>query len=168
MSTALPYDPALFVLERAEQVSARLGELILGESALGTTVSAWVPIESATFTLSNGYTADDNGTLIVEAETASVSLSFWGDPGDVPLYPSDQVRATYGGAVLFLGTVDTTDVTYAVDGAARRRGATHRVTFSASVAGTYAVALGRTVCWEDLPEEPAIDRVRRWVTVNGW
>jgi hypothetical protein len=24
------------------------------------------------------------------------------------------------------------------------------------------------VCWQNLPEEPAIDRIRRWITVDNW
>lgn len=168
MSTAVAYDFELFAFERAEVTSARLGELIVGESTLGTTSSAWVPVPVASFAVTSGYTVDANGTLIVEAESANVSMEFWGTPADVPLYPSDRVRATYGGVVLILGTVDSTTVAHTVDGEAARYGATHRVSFSASIAGSHAAALGQTVCWEALPEEPAITRIRRWITVDGW
>jgi hypothetical protein len=167
MSTRVPYDPALFLLERAEVVSARLGELILGESRLGAAASAWVPVPMATFTLSEGYTVDDNGTLISDSQTATVALSFWDDPGAV-LYPADRVRASYDGKVLFLGTVDTTSLAYETTPEAQQHGATRRVTFTATLVGTYAAALGKTVCWTALPAEPPITRIRRWITVNGW
>lgn len=163
------YQPELFVLERAQVASAALGEFIIGVSKLGEpSASAWVAVEAASFSMAAGYSVDDNGTLIVEAETATVSLSYWDEMDSTPLYPSDRVRARYGDKVVFLGTVDSTDVTFAVDPAARAHGATRRVTFSATVAGTYAAALGKKVCWEGLPDEPAIDRIRRWVTVEGW
>jgi hypothetical protein len=169
VSTLQRYDPALFLLERAESVGSALGAFILGVSTLGGGAgTGWVPIPSATFTLSAGYDVDDNGTLLVSADTGTVSLSFWDTPGATPLYPSDRVRASYAGETLFLGTVDTTHIAYAVDGEAARHGATRRVDFTATIAGTYAAALQLTICWTELPEEPAIDRIRRWITVDGW
>lgn len=168
MSTAVAYDPALFVLERAQVVSAELGEFILGESELGATeVSTWVTVPAATFTMSCGYNVNADDTLIIEADTASVSLSFWDEPGDV-LYPSDRIRATYNGEVLFRGTVDSTSMTYDADPSALEHGKHRRVDFTASIAGTYATMMGKTVCWTALPTEPPLRRIRRWVTVSGW
>lgn len=167
MSTAVAYNPDLFLLERAEQVSAALGELVLGESHLGTTTSAWVPVPLAEFSLTESYTVDDNATLIYESQTATAALSFWDEPGDI-LYPSDRVRATYDGAPLFTGTVDTTSIEYEATPQARAHGATRRVTLTATLVGGYAAALGRTVCWTALPAEAPITRIRRWVTVDGW
>jgi hypothetical protein len=168
MSEHVAYDPALFTLERAEVVSAMLGELILGLSRLGEEASAWVPIEAATFTLSAGYSPDDHGTLLPDSETASVSLSFWDGAGDSPLYPSDRVRASYAGQVLFLGTVDSLSVQYATSPEAARYGATRHVTIAANLVGTYAVALAKEVCFRELPAESAITRIRRWITVTNW
>lgn len=168
MSDAVTYDPALFSLERAEATSSRLGEFILGESKLGSgTIGAWVPICFASFACTASYSPDDNGTLLVEAETATVSLSQWDNLPD-PLYPSDRVRATYDGHILFRGIVDTTKTEYVADIGAAAYGATRRVQFSATLLGRYATMLGKTVCWKGLPAEPAITRIRRWVTVNGW
>lgn len=169
MSDYVAYDFEQFVLERAEVTSAALGEFIVGESALGAEASSWVTIPVASFSTSAAYAVDPDGTLIVDAESASVAIAFWGTPADVPLYPSDRVRATYAGLPIFLGTVDSTEVIYAVDDeAVEHGGATHRMTFTATIAGTYAAALGKKVCWEALPEESAIDRIRRWITVDGW
>jgi len=78
------------------------------------------------------------------------------------------VRASYAGKQLFLGTVDTTALGYEADPAAVAYGAVRRVVFSATLVGTYAAALGGTVCWDELPDEPPITRIRRWVTVQGW
>jgi hypothetical protein len=167
MSAYQEYDPALFLLERAEVVSARLGEFILGVSKLGASASTWVPVDTASFAYSSGYTVDDNGTLIIDTETATVSLSYWDNVAD-PLYPSDRVRATYDSKVIFLGTVDSTKVDYQVDKDAAKFGATRKVTLSGTVVGTYAAALGKEVCWKSLPAESAITRIRRWVTVVGW
>jgi hypothetical protein len=167
VSAVIAYDPALFLLERAQQVSARLGELILGESRLGVAAHAWVPVPAATFTMTEGYTPDDNGTLIYDSQTATIGLTFWDEPGDV-LYPADRVRAWYSGRLLFLGTVDTTSLTYDTDPDAAHNGASRRVTFAATLVGTYAAALAKTVCWTALPAEPPITRIRRWVRVNGW
>jgi hypothetical protein len=166
-STHVTYDPTLFLLERAEVVSAMLGELILGVSRLGAETSAWIPVPTATFTMSAGYSVNDDATLIIEADSASVALSYWDTAGDV-LTPGDRVQASYDDLILFRGTVDATSLTYVADPAAPEHGATRRVDFTATVVGTYAAALGKTVCWTALPAEPPIDRIRRWVTVEGW
>jgi hypothetical protein len=161
MSTAVVYDPTLFALERAEVVSARLGELILGESHLGSDTSAWVDIPAATFSLTEGYTVDEFGTLIYDSETASVSLSFWDEPGDL-LQPGDRVRASYDSHAIFLGTVDTTDLAFdTVNGRLR-------FTFTAGLVGSYAALMSAVVCWTTLPAETPITRIRRWLRVVGW
>lgn len=168
MSAHVEYDPDLFLLERAETVSSRLGEFILGESHLGSAAAAaWVPIENASFGWSMGYSADDKGTLIFDSESATVSMSYWGGIAD-PLYPADRIRASYDGDVFFLGTIDTTSITYSVDPEAANSGAVRRADLSATAVGTYASAMERIVCWINLPLEPAITRIRRWVTVTGW
>lgn len=168
MSTPVQYDPELFVLERASTTSSRLGEFVLGESKLGSaTIGAWVLIDMASFSYTASYTPDDNGTLLVEADTATVALTQW-DNVPAPLYPSDRVRVGYDGKLLFRGTVDTTSTAYVADPQAARYGATRRVEFSATLVGSYASALGKTVCWKGLPAETAIKRIRRWVKVNGW
>jgi len=168
MSTKVAYDPALFVLERASAVSAALGSLVLGASTLGTTGDTWVTVPMASFSFTEEYRPDENNTLIYEQQSAQVSLSYWHQPAVTPLYPADRVRATYDGKQLFLGTVDTTRFSYATDPAALAHGATHRCDFVAQLVGTYAAALAKTVCWTALPGELAIDRVRRFVAVDGW
>ena len=162
------YDPAKFALERLETVSARLGELVLGESRLGSTVTAWVPIPAASVSLSTAYTPNADGVLIFDSETATVSLSWWDSPERGPLYPADRVRVTYDNRVLFLGTVDSTNVAYSTDPAGRKVGRRRRVDFTANLVGSYAAAMARQVCVQFLPGETAINRIRRWVTVDGW
>lgn len=170
MSTAVKYNPNLFQVQRATAVPSVLGEYILGVSKLGSAAASatWQEVPAATFTYSSGYTRDQNGTLIIDSETASVSMSFWGDPPEPPLYSLDQVRTVYNSKVIFKGTVDSTSLTYAADPAAADHGAVRRVDFTATLVGAYAVALGKTVSWRNLPAETAITRVRRWVTVDGW
>ncbi len=168
MSTRDEYDPTLFVLERAATVTAALGEFVLGVSKLGATTTGWVQVPMATFSFAEAYEPDDSGTLVYQSQTATVNLSFWQKPTVAPLYPADRVRATYDGKVLFLGTVDRTTTTYAVDPQAHRFGATHRIDFGATLVGSYGAMLGKTVCWTFMPPEPAITRIRRFVTVNGW
>lgn len=168
-SAYVKYDPALFALERQQAFSSRLGEFMLGYSELGSpTVEAWAPIVGASFTWTQNYRADDqSATLIVDSDTATISMSAW---DDVPswLAPLDRVRASYDGTVFFLGTVDTARWDYTADPEAVRHGGSRRVDASATCVGTYAVALGQTVCWASLPAEPWITRIRRYVTVDGW
>lgn len=160
------YDPTLFVVELAQSVESRVGSMVLGHTRLGAETSTWVPIPLATFTYGFDYPPNDFGTLIIGSETASVSLSFKGEPEEIPLYPSDRVRVRYDDQTLFVGTVDGTTITrVAVD---KQHGYDHVTEFSASLVGTYAVMLTKEICHGDLPAEPAIDRIRRWVNVNGW
>lgn len=159
------YDPALFSVQRATVVSSRLGEFVLGQSGFGVSASSWVTVPLATFDYAFDYDPDVNGTLIIGSEAASVSLSFKGEPSVIPLYPADRIRARYDGQTLFTGTVDSTSV---VRSSSTEAGHTRRVDFSASIVGTYATALTRTVCFGDLPQESAITRIRRWVTVSNW
>lgn len=168
MSEYIKYDPGQFVVERAQDISARLGEFTLGISKLGSTdTGAWVPVENASLSYDASYTPDDNGTLIFDSESVTVSMSYWDDAAD-PLYPADRIRARYGAQVLFLGTVSGTTITYSVDPDAADHQAARRVDLSAAAVGTYASALGQQVCWSNLPAELAIDRIGRWVTVANF
>lgn len=160
------YNPEWFVVERAESVASRVGQMVLGHTRLGKESSQWVEVELATFSYSFDYTPDDNGTLIIGSESATVTLSFKGEPAEMPLYPSDRVRVRYGSDTLFLGTVDGTTVNRTP--VYQQVGYEIRVEFSASIVGTYALALTKEICYGKLPKEKAIDRIRRWVTVRGW
>lgn len=162
------YHPGLFLVERASSLSGRLGEFILGASLLGSAGDGeWTPVPAATFSYANGYTVNEDGTLIVDSESASIALSFRDTPGEI-LYPLDRIRVSYAGKVLFEGTVDSTSLKYQTDPGAADHGASRRVDFSATILGSYAVALSKTISYAGLPAEPAIDRIRRWVTVSNW
>lgn len=137
---------------------------------------AWITVPAATLTYTSDYNPHDHrdddpparvSTLIIGSETATVSLSTWDTEGDI-LFPGDQVRATYAGEQFFLGTVESVTLTAITDPEAIRFGATKRIDVSCDVAGFYAALLTRTVSWESLPEEYWIDRIRRFVVVNGW
>jgi hypothetical protein len=167
MSAHVEYDPALFALHRAVTVSARLGEFTIGRSLLGATVTTWATYESATVSISAGYSPDENGTLIVDPETATISLSYWDQPGPL-LYPGDRIECVYDGEQIFTGTISSAQLTYSTDPGSLKHGAWRRVDFTATAAGVYAVVMGRTVSWKSLPAESAITRIRRWVTVNGF
>lgn len=167
MSAHLPYDPAAFRVERAGSVSGRLGAFVLGASALGAASSAWLTVPAATFSYSSSYSPDENGTLILDSETASIALAFWDTAGSV-LVAGERVRATYNGKLLFVGRVDSTSVAYSTDAGSLRYGAYRRIDFTATLVGQYAAAMERTVSWESLPKEYAIQRIRRWVTVDNW
>lgn len=184
MSSHVQYDPKLFVLRRAQTTASTLDEFLTG-APIYQSSSVWTVIESATVSLSASYTPNSGQgaistgplaadavsaktpTLLIEAETATVSLSFWDEPGTI-LYPGDRIEARYSGERLFYGIVTTTSVDYATDSDARRHGAHRRVDFTATAAGVYAVMMGRIITWTNLPAEKAITRIRRWVTVNGW
>lgn len=169
MSVRVDYDPALFAVQRNATVSARADEFLVGVSKLDTAgTDTWIDVPMASFSYRQSYTPNETRTLIVDAESASVSLSYWHQPTIAPLFAADRVRAVYNGETIFLGTVDSTRYTFTVDPAAAAHGATYRVDFSASLVGTYAAMLAKTVCWAGLPAEPAIDRIRRWITVTGW
>lgn len=127
----------------------------------------WTVIDAATISITSGYTPDDNGTLIIDAETATISLSFWDTPGPL-LYPGDRIEARYAGENIFAGWIDTAQLAYSVDPEAVRHGAYRRVDFTATAAGMYATILGRTVTWVNLPKEKAIVRIRRWLTVDNF
>lgn len=167
MSAYVAYDPSRLVLRRLLTQSAGLDGFIVGVSTLGATETTWEVIEAATVSITAGYTPDDNGTLIVDAETATISLSYWDTPGPL-LYPGDRIEVRYVGENVFAGTVDTAVLTYSTDPEAVRHGAYRRVDFTATAAGVYAVIMGRTVTWKALPAEKAITRIRRWITVNGF
>jgi hypothetical protein len=159
------YDPTRLVLRRAVVVTSKLNGFIIGKSKLGTPATVWANIPAATVSINQSYTPDENGTLIIEQETASISLSYWDNPGPL-LYAGDRIELWYAGELLFYGTIDSTALLYAIDSSADQYGATRRVDFSATAAGTYAVMMGRTIKWKNLPKETAIKRMRRWVTVN--
>jgi hypothetical protein len=145
------YNPALFVLEKQA----------------GHTTS-WVPLTAATFAWSLEYDPDENGTLIYQRETATVSMQFWGSPV-VPLHCADRVRAKYHSSTIFEGIVESTSTEYEVDDEAKAHGETLRATFSASCIGKYAAALERQVCWLPVTPPPnAIDFIREYVTVENW
>jgi len=161
------YDPTLLVLRRAVVLTSMLSSFIVGKSKFGTPATIWANIPAATVTINQSYSPDANGTLIIEQQTASISLSYWDNPGPL-LYAGDHIELLYAGELLFYGTVDSTAITYTIDPEADKHGATRRVDCSATAAGTYAVMMGRTVKWKNLPHETAINRIRRWVTVNRW
>jgi hypothetical protein len=175
------YNPDLLVLRRATSVTSRLGAFTLGKSKFATPATVWVNIPAATVTINQSYAPDTTTyptpppkgpqrcfhTLLIEQETASIALSYWDNPGPL-LYAGDIIEVRYAGELLFKGTVDSTALTYVIDPEASRHGATRRVDFSATAAGTYAVMMGRIVKWKNLPQETAIRRIRRWVTVKGW
>lgn len=175
------YDPTRLVLRRAVVMTSKLNSFVLGKSKLGAHATVWQNIPAATVTINQSYTPDTATyptpppkgpqvcfhTLLIEQETASIALSYWDNPGPL-LYAGDRIEVLYAGELLFYGTVDSTSLAYVVDPAAAAHGATRRVDFSATVAGTYAVMMGRMVSWKNLPAESAIKRIRRWVKVNGF
>lgn len=172
MGEAVKYDPELFLFERAQAVSSRIGEFLIGLSRIGAaTETDWVPLEMASFSTTYNYGVQD-GILIVDAETASVSMSYrteadeWAEK--YPLYSGDRVRASYDGKVVFLGTVDKIDVRYSADPSAKPYGKVRTITFAADMLGTHAAMMGRMICPGRLPAESAYNRIRRWVTVTGW
>lgn len=168
MSVRIDYNPDQFHIERATTLSASLGTMRLGETTLGASSSGWAAVEFSSFSMNSGYSVNDDRVLIVEAESATLSISRWGPPWEPPVFPADLVRARYGNTVLFVGRVDQASHTTSVDPDAQAFGHNRRTDFTVTLVGQYAAALGRKVCWTYLPEEPSIDRIRRWVTVNGW
>lgn len=169
---AVKYDPELFVFERAQAVSSRIGEFLIGISRIGAaTETDWVPLGFASFSTTDNYGVQD-GILIVDAETASVSMSYRTDADEwaekYPLYSGDRVRATYDGKVVFLGTVDKISVRYSAEPGAQPYGKARTINFTADMLGTYAAMMGRIICPGILPAESAYNRIRRWVTVTGW
>lgn len=168
MSTYVEYDPSLFVLERSGTASAILDEFMLDVSKLGAATSTWIPLAVASFTCTEEYAPNDKGVLIYQTETAQVTISYWHMPAYPPLYPVDLVRATYDGKQVFLGTVESTSISYSTDPDAPKHKATQRVDFNAQLVGAYASALQRTICYVPVEGEAAIDTIRRWITVVGW
>lgn len=167
MSTYQKYDPKKFVLRRQTAAASTLDEFLIGESVLGSLGSGWTTIPAATVSFTSGYTPDANGTLIVDSETVSIAVSYWGDP-DTTLYPGNRIEVRYAGKLLCRAVIDTAAVKYSTDPEAAKHGKSHRVDLTATGAGTYAVMMNRQIAWTKLPKEKWIDRIRRWCTVNGW
>lgn len=168
MSTPLAYDPTLFSLQRSAGLPSLIGQFVIGQSALGVETTTWITVPGASVGITGGYSPDSNGTLLVDATTASVSISSWTDPGDL-LLTGDRIRCSYDGAVLFEGIVDSFTITREADPEAATHGAAMRYTYTATATDSDWIAMQRVVYWLDaLPEEPAIDRVRRFVGVTGW
>ncbi len=158
------YDPDLFRVERVSSMTSKLGEFRLGFSRLGgPATSGWVEVPSATYNYTAEYNPDENGTLIIGSETASISFSLKEPPSIPPLYPLDKVRVTYAGEVVALWTVDTTSVTKRPTDTIR-----DRYDFVATLVGTYAAAMGKEICFGDLPKESPLKRISRWVKVIGY
>ena len=169
MSDAVKYRPDKFVLRRLTPVSSVLDEFLTSDSdgPVDPGGSVWTVIPSATVSYSSGYTPNDKGTLIIDSESVSVALSFWDEPGTI-LYPGDRIDILYLGKRICAAIVDTTTINYTIDAEAKRHGATRRVDFSATAVGVYATMMGLEVTWKNLPKEPAITRIRRWLTVLNW
>lgn len=169
MSAAVAYDPKLLQVRRWTAAPSTLDEFLIGNSVLGSTGSSYTIVPAATVTFTSGYTPDEHGTLIIDAETVAISLSFWDEvPASAAIYPGNRCEILYAGKRIVMTTIDSVSITYSADPEAAKHGATRRVDFTASGAGTYAVMMGRTVSWVSLPKETAIHRIRRWVTVNGF
>jgi hypothetical protein len=168
MYSAVKYDPTLFLVERASVIAGRTGKARAGTSKLGAASSTWIVVPEASITLNASYTEDpDNKTLIYESETATLTLSFWDELGDVAR-PSDHVRVSYASKLLLDATVDSVSVEETVDAEAARHGASVRIDYTATLTGYYASTMSRRVTWKVLPRETAIQRIRRWVTVDNW
>lgn len=170
MSAYIDYNSDLLEVRRITTMSAYLSDFTVGVSTLAATATESVVVDGATVAITSTYSPDENGTLIVDAETAIVSRSYWGTAGlsGEILYPGDRLEVFYDSELIFWGTVDTASLTYATDPEAARHGQVRRVDFTASAAGVYAVAMGRIVSWSKIPKETAITRIRRWCTVVGF
>lgn len=129
--------------------------------------ATWTPVEVASFTCAEQYTPNDAGTLIYQSETAAVSMSYW-DTHPLPLISGESVRARYDGKTIFTGLVDTVSYAYTTDPQAAHHGAHKRVDFTATMVGMYAALLTHTVCWTYLPSETPLQRISRFVTVEGY
>ncbi|WP_157985420.1 hypothetical protein [Lentzea terrae] len=158
-------------METAEVVPSTVGGFV-GSGLVGQEVQDWVPENGlASFDYTNGYRFDPaSQTLIVDSETATVSIARYvssvvqGLPEN-PLRTGDKVRVTYGAYFRYLGTVTGTTMTYTERPEALKHQARFVVRFTAQLLGTYAIALSKRVCWQELPEESAEDRITRWVNI---
>lgn len=164
------YDPSLLTIETAQVVPSVIGGFI-GSGFIGAALEDWVPVDLASFDYTTGYNWDAaSQTLVYDSESATVSIARYvasvaiGLPEN-PLRVGDKVRVTYSDLFRYLGTVTATSMTYTERPEALTRQTRFRVNFSAQLLGTYAIALAKRVCWESLPEETAVDRISRWVSI---
>jgi hypothetical protein len=170
MSTFVAYQPELLSIESAQVVQSVVGGIV-GLGAVGQDHGEWVPVDLASFSYTQGYTYDSAAqTLVYDSETATVSLSSWHSsetPGlpESPLRVGDKVKVEYSDLFQYLGTVVGTSTEYTERPAALSRQTRHRVNFTASLLGTYSIALAKRVCWLSLPAETAVDRLSRWVSI---
>lgn len=129
--------------------------------------AAWVAVEAASVSYSASYDPDENRTLIIGSESLQIALSQWGDVPAI-LNALDVVRVSYDSETLGTFTVDGTTVTV-MPNLSSSSGEELYTVYSCSAVGTYAAAMDTVVSWaEALPAESPIDRIERWVTVDGW
>jgi hypothetical protein len=132
---------------------------------LNTSGPGWTEIAAATFSYSSNYDVDENNTLIIGTESASISVSVIATSFTAPVFPTDQVRATYKGSTIFSGIVDTTKIAATAQSGTVNK---FRYDFSATLVDKVGLALARIVCYDDLPKENALTRIQRWVTVEDY
>lgn len=168
MSSAAKYDFTKLEIRRYTTLASVLDDMVLDVTELDRDADGYIPLEMASFSYSADYNPDDHGTLIIGSETASVSISKWNSDDDPDLYVGDLVRARYDGRLLFFGTVETLTKSYATTPEANIYGEVFRVDVTASLVGYYGIMMSDVVSWKKLPIETAINRIRRWVKVNGW
>lgn len=148
MSSAVKYDPDLLVLTRTR-----------GEDTTAVSV--------AQFTWTAGYSEDDLGTLVLESETASATISYWDDlPDPLLLDVDDELSAAYDGHVLFHGYCDSLVHDYTTTEDALPRGRSRRIDTTASFVGDYASTIERVVIGSAV-SQGAYQRARQYAAVDN-
>jgi hypothetical protein len=164
----MTYNPDQLTVERIH-ASALLGYTMrLDESNLGDTTSTRTLVPVSSCSISNGYSVGTDGELSLDPSTASIGLADWTSgpiTATAPVRPGDGVEIHYAGTLLFKGTASS--VTVSIDtGDAFIRGADYTRAWSASLTGIEGLLLAREITWDQLLEEPALDRLKRWFVVD--
>jgi hypothetical protein len=138
-------------------------------SRLGQTSNDRTDVKVSAITMTDGYAVGQNGELSIDPMTGTASMSERFRPGvsddvidrvDTPLQPDDRIEIAYGQSIVQQGAITSVDTRMEAAGAYWIRKAEY------SFSGTAGIMLANTASWANLPEEGALNRLRRFFTVN--
>lgn len=188
----MAYDKGLVLVERLVGGALSGWSLTTGLSRTGEVGDERTPTRFASVTVNDGYSIGANGELSLDPATATATIVDYVEiqPGGDPAYgvgpygygkyglpygglelPSitkgDRVEISYDGVIVMAGMCTEATVTFTPTGAALARGMHAERRTVAQFSSVQRLMLQSTVEWAALPQERAIDRLKRWFTVSN-
>lgn len=188
----MAYDKGQVAVERLVGGALSGWSAISGVSRTGEADETRQPVDFASVSINDGYTVGDRGELSLDPATATASLNDYvrieaggGDPtygagpfgagpygeaygglAQPPINKNDRVEIKYNDVIVLAGLCTEVTVTYAASGEALAHGMHVERRTQVNIASIQRLMLGTVVRWLSLPAESAIDRLRRWFTVD--